>query len=156
MRIERVTVGADAVDAIVRFEPGEPLRTSDVPGMPERALRCLPGLRTHRCFNEGDLPLRDELADTEIAHLLEHATLEIMAMAGSPTTLRGETSWDFAADGRGVFRVRLAFDDDLVALGALKAASEAVAGSADGAGPAPDVEAEARRLRDLRRHGGRE
>lgn len=151
MRIERVAVSLEAVEAVVRFEPDEPLRTSAIPGMSERALALLPGLRGHRCENTEGRPLRDEIADTEIAHLLEHATLEVMAMAGSPVTLRGETSWDFAADGRGVFRVRLEYDDDLVALGALKAAATAVEWCAHDEAPAPDLGAEARRLRGVRR-----
>jgi hypothetical protein len=43
-----------------------------------------------------------------------------MALSGSPRTLRAETVWDFAADGPHVYRVRLAYDIDLVALGALR------------------------------------
>lgn len=151
MRIERVTVAPEVVEAVVRFEPGEPQRTSQAPHAEERALALLPGLRGHRCENQDGRTLRDELADTEIAHLLEHAALELMAMAGSPTTLRGETRWDFAADGRGVFRVRVAYDDDLVALGALRAAAETVVWCVSGCGAAPDVGAEARRLRGVRR-----
>jgi hypothetical protein len=151
VRIERVVVEPEAVEAIVCFEPGEAQRTSEARLVGERALALLPGLRGHRCDNDRGLALRDELADTEVAHLLEHAALEIMAMAGSPATLRGETRWDFAADGRGTFRVRVAYDDDLVALGALKAAATAVGWCVSGRGPAPDVEAEARRLRGVRR-----
>ena len=151
MRIDAVSVMADAVEALVVFEPGEPLRTSAHPLVVERALALLPGLRGHRCDNGEGRSLPDELADTEIAHLLEHAALEIAAMAGSPPTLRGLTSWDFRQDGRGVFRVRLAYDDDLVVLGALKAAERAVAWCVSGEGAAPDVEDEARRLRGVRR-----
>lgn len=151
MRIDAVSVTSDAVEALVVFDPGEPLRTSAHPQAVERALALLPGLRGHRCDNGEGRSLPDELADTEIAHLLEHAALEIAAMAGSPPTLRGLTSWDFRQDGRGVFRVRLAYDDDLVVLGALKAAERAVAWCVSGEGAAPDVEDEARRLRGVRR-----
>ncbi|MDO8964289.1 MAG: hypothetical protein Q7W30_07355 [Coriobacteriia bacterium] len=137
-----------SVEARVVFSPGEPLRTSA--SARDRALALLPGLRTHRCDNDAGLAFGDELADTEIAHLLEHATLEVMAMAGSPVDLRGTTSWDFAADGPGIFRVSVAYDDDLVALGALKAAEEAVRWCLADSGAAPGIEAEARRLRGLR------
>jgi hypothetical protein len=156
MRIRSVEVSPSAVEAIVVFEPREPLRTSEVPGAVERALTLLPGLRGHRCDNDAGLSFADELSDTELAHLLEHAALEIMAMAGSPTTLRGATSWDFTEDGPGVFRVSVAYDDDLVAIGALTAAEEAVRwiageGSDASAGAAPDVIAASRGLRELRR-----
>jgi hypothetical protein len=154
VRIESVTVGSDTVDAVLRFEPGEALRTSEVPGIPEAILTELPGLRGHRCDNDAGVRFPEELRDTELAHLVEHAALEVMAMAGSPVTLRGATAWDFARDGRGVFRVRLAYDDDLVALGALRFACALVDALAHGESVPDadaDAEAEARRLRELRK-----
>jgi len=152
MRIRSVTVGPDAIEAHVVFTAGQPLRTSEVPGASERVLSLLPGLRGHRCHNGRGATFADELEDTELAHLLEHAALEIMAVSGSPDTLRGRTSWDFRADGEGVFRVRLEYDDDLVALGALDVAGALVRWLLGG-GQAPDVAAEAGRLRGLRTSG---
>jgi hypothetical protein len=150
VRVVEVRVGPDAVEATVTFADGEPLRTSDVPEAVPRLLRILPGLRGHRCDNDAGLAFADEMRDTELAHLLEHAALEIMAMAGSPATLRGSTSWDFARDGRGVFHVGIAYDDDLVAIGAVKAAEAAVRWAASSEGVPYDAEAEARRLQALR------
>lgn len=150
MRIASVEVGTGAVEALVAFELGEPLRTTGVPGCPERLLGLLPGLKGHRCDNDAGLTFADELADTELAHVLEHAALEIAALAGSPHTLKGRTAWDFARDGRGVFRVAIEYDDDLVALGALRAAEDVVRWLIAG-GEAPDVQCEAVRLRGLRR-----
>ena len=49
-----------------------------------------------------------------------------MVLAGSPRTLSGRTKWDFARDGRGVFSVELEYDDDLVALGAMRDGTELV------------------------------
>jgi hypothetical protein len=150
--------GLGACDGVLgarlTFDADEPLRTSEVPGIAEAALRALPGLRGHRCDNGVGLTLPDELADTEIAHLVEHAALEMMAMAGAPATLSGETSWDFAADGRGVFRVRIAFDDERVARESLDFALALVRALARGEA-APDAEAEARRLRGQRDNGHR-
>jgi hypothetical protein len=150
VRIRSVTVGPETIDAVVAFEPGEPLRTSEAPGAAEVLLRVLPGLRGHRCENDTGTSFAEELADTEIAHALEHAALEIAAMAGSPVTLRGRTTWDFAADGPGVFRVALEYDDDLVVLGSLAVAADVVR-AATGEGAAPDVAAETSRLRGLRK-----
>lgn len=150
MRVERVTVFPEAVEARVVFTPPDELRVSAYPHAGLRVMKLLPGLRGHRCDNGDGRPFGVELLDTEVAHLFEHAALEIMAMAGSPTTLRGTTSWDFATDGRGVFVVRIAYDDDLVALGALKAAEDVVRWALSGEGAAPDVEAEAHRLKGLR------
>ena len=150
MRVASTDVSPGVLEALLVFDEGEPLRTSEVPGLARAALDALPGLKGHVCCNDVGLGFCEELEDTELAHLVEHATLEIMAMAGSPETLRGSTSWDFAADGRGVFRVEVAWDDDLVALGALSCASALVRALARGE-MVPDVKAEALRLRGLRR-----
>lgn len=149
MRLDSVTVGGEAVEAVLRFDPAEGFRTSAVPGIADAALRALPGLKGHRCDNGQGLTFADELRDTELAHLVEHAALEIMALAGSPATLKGATRWDFTRDGRGVFRVRVEFDDSATALAALSLAAELVDALVHGVEPA-DIEAEARRLR-LRR-----
>lgn len=149
MIIERVAVKAGSIEALVRFDAAEPMRTSEVPGLRDAVLGSLPGLRGHRCDNSLGKTFADELEGTEIAHLVEHAALEIMALAGSPDTLRGRTSWDFAADGPGVFHVRLDHDHDLVAIGSLRCASELVASLVSGR-PVADPALEAARLRKLR------
>jgi len=118
--IESIVVGSDRLEAVVRVPSDEPVRTSAAPGSGTRAVKLLPGLVKHTCENGSAHGIAAELADTESPHLLEHVTFELMALSGSPRTLRGETVWDFSADGRGVFRVRLGFDDDLVALAALR------------------------------------
>jgi len=150
VRVASTNVTPDLLQAVLVFDAGEPLRTSEVPGLAAAALEVLPGLKGHRCRNGADLGFAEELRDTELAHLVEHATLEIMAMAGSPETLRGATSWDFAADGPRTFRVSVAWDDDLVALGSLRCACAFVGALMRGE-KHPDVTAEARRLRGLRR-----
>lgn len=149
MRVESVSAGSDAIEAIVRFGPEEGLRTSDVFGFARSALAVLPGLKGHRCDNDTGATFADELNDTEIAHFIEHAALELMALAGSPDTLRGRTSWDFAADGRGVFHLTLEHDDRVTAEAALSFACEIAAALTDGVQP-PDGAAFVRRLRARR------
>jgi hypothetical protein len=149
MRLATVTADEGVISALVVFGSDEPLRTCEVPGLAEAALRALPGLRGHRCDNGAGLTFADELRDTELAHLVEHAALELMAMAGSSPALRGETSWDFAADGRGVFRLRIAYDEEAVARAALGSACDLV-GALSRGDAAPDAEAEAWRLRKVR------
>lgn len=149
MRLESVTVAPDAVQAVIRFEPDQPLRTSGRAGLVDAVVRTLPGLKGHRCHNNEGLGFAEEMRDTEVAHLIEHVALEIMALAGSPETLRGDTAWDFARDGRGVFAVRLEYDDSAIALGSLTLAAELVDALSEGAEP-PDVADEVRRLRGMR------
>jgi hypothetical protein len=118
LSIDRIEVGPERVEALVRAEPSL-ARTSAAAGLPARALELLPGLVRHTCENGTSHGMVAELADTETAHLLEHVAVECMALSGSPRTLRAETRWDFARDGSHVYRVRMAYDVDLVALGAL-------------------------------------
>lgn len=151
MRVETTAIGPDSAELAVAFGPGEPLRTSGSTGSATRALRALPGLRGHRCENGAGVTFADELADTELAHLLEHAALEIMALAGAPDTLRGATSWDFEADGPGVFRVRLEHDDPRTLEEAVALATQVVEWSAGRREAPPDVAKAVRRLRTTRR-----
>ena len=124
------------------------MRTSEVPGLTSATLAVLPALATHRCDCETGTYFVEELEDTEMAHLAEHVALELMVLAGSPRTLSGRTTWDWARDGRGVFEVALGYDDDLVCIAALEAALETVDGLVDGC--APDVGATVARLVALR------
>lgn len=153
MILESVTVFPDAVEGVLRFSDGERLRTSECADLADRVLRALPGLRGHRCDNGTGATFAEEVRDTELAHLVEHAALEVMAMAGSPETLRGLTHWDAARDGRGSFRVRLEYDDSLVAVRALSFAVRLVE-AAKTCDSLPDAVSEARALRELRRSGG--
>jgi hypothetical protein len=149
MRVHSVTVCPDRVDVVIKVESEAATRTSLDSAVADRALELLPGLARHRCFNEGGRTFAEELADTEVPHLFEHVVLELMAAAGSPRSLRGETAWDFKLDGRGVFRVSLEYDDDLVCLGAIKTAGDIVGYIIRG-GERPDVGAHAENLAALR------
>jgi hypothetical protein len=135
----------------VRVDAGFPLRTSSVPRLPQEVLRLLPGILRHRCECGSAHGIASELHDTELAHLLEHVALELMALSGSPRSLRGETVWDFAKDGHGVFRVALEYDDDLVALGALGEAAKIVNRLADDTAAPVDIPSSVARLSAVRR-----
>jgi cyanophycin synthetase len=144
LSIERIDVGETRIEALVRVVDPRFDRTSAAPGLAERAVALLPGLARHTCENGTAHGMIAELADTETPHLLEHVACEIMSLAGSPRTLRAETVWDFNRDGRGVYRVRLGYDDDLVALASLRGASAVVDWLLDPGAAAetrPDVEA---------------
>lgn len=147
LHIERVTVGPQRVDVVVNVGGADADRTS--PAIAERVIELLPGLGTHRCVNAEGRTFAEELADTEVPHLFEHVVLELMALAGSPRSLKGETAWDFRRDGAGVFHVSLEYDDDLVCLGAIKAADE-IMRYALSDGPIPDTHGIAASLRALR------
>jgi cyanophycin synthetase len=149
LAIERLEVTAEAVVATVRVVDSALARTRAVPGLATRLSELLPDIVRHRCDCGSSHGVLAELADTETPHLLEHIALEMMALAGSPRTLRGATSWDFARDGRGVFEVRLAYDDADVALAALSEGSAIVDGLF-GEAAVPDVDSAVERLKAAR------
>ena len=151
--IERVEVGPKRIEALVRAQPA--LATTAVaPGLAERAIALLPGLVRHTCENGAGHGIAAELEATETAHLLEHVAVELMALAGSPRTLLAETTWDFAADGRHVYRVRMGYDVDVVALGALRAGCIIVDWLMGESAEKPDVGAIVAGLRKARQPNG--
>lgn len=157
LAFDLVCVDQEFVEAVIRVVDPMLRRTSRVPRLAERVLALLPGLRKHTCENGSAHGISAELGDTETPHLFEHLAVELMALAGSPRTLKGETTWDFSADGEGMYRVRLAYDHDLVALGAIKAAAGIVdwlfAGETPDGGvgsEVPNVDALVEALRRLR------
>ena len=150
LAIEWVTVGAERIEAFVRVTDRVFARTSASPGLASRALELLPGLVRHTCENGSAHGHVAELADTETPHLLEHIACELMALSGSPRSLRAETAWDFTADGEGAYRVRLTYDNDLVALGALRGGVDVAEWLLLPVGDAPDVDVIAARLHSLR------
>lgn len=153
LQIERIEVGPERVEALVRVADRALSRTGSSPGLSDRALGLLPGLARHTCENGSAHGCVAELADTETPHLLEHVACELMALSGSPRSLRGETAWDFSADGPGVFRVRLAYDDDLACLGALRNGLDVVDWLLDPSGDRPDIDRVAEELAAVRRRG---
>lgn len=149
LHAERIEVGTVWVEALVRAAPGM-ARTRVFADLAPRALELLPGLVGHTCRNGSARGIAAELADTETAHLLEHVALELMALSGSPRDLRADTRWDFSADGPGMYRIRLEYDVDLVALGALREGIVIVDWLSELSAERPGVEAIVEKLRAAR------
>ncbi|MBA4370526.1 MAG: hypothetical protein C0418_02980 [Coriobacteriaceae bacterium] len=124
------------------------MRTTDVSGLSGRALEALPGLARHTCDNGLDLPVAEELGDTEVVHLLEHVAIELLLRGAPAKDMRGGTRWDFERDGRGAFRLLLEHPDDLATLAALKCALALVeVWATGGTGDVEGAIAEVRRVR---------
>lgn len=150
LHIESIEVGEHSLEALVQVIDPALTRTSSCPGLAEKALSLLPELARHRCDNEANKRFVDEMRDTETPHLLEHITVELMALSGSPRNLPAHTEWDFARDGKGVFRVVVEHDFDLLALRALKDANTIV-DWLFGQAPLPDIAAIVASLQKIRR-----
>ena len=101
----KITVGPDKLTARVLVNPGAPVRTSeDIEGT-ARVYYLAPGIATHACLGDAGEHFQDCMADTELAHLLEHLTVEIMkqtGLAGDVVSGRGRAFFRCLHDAVGV------------------------------------------------------
>jgi len=81
---------------------------------------CPSVLRT-RCFNDRNLPFRQEVKSTEIGHLFEHILLEELCVRKLNCGLKsavfnGRTNWNWIKEPRGLFHITIdaGFSDQLV------------------------------------------
>ena len=77
--IKKVTIGPRALVARVELAPSAPLMTGDDPEGTERVLGLMPGLADHACLGDASASFGEVISDTELAHLLEHVTVELLA-----------------------------------------------------------------------------
>lgn len=123
MKIVEV-VFCDGNRAKLTVEMPDPNRctTDKVPHLPKLLFRMFPNLATHRCENGRGHSFRRECSATEIPHLLEHLIIEIQGQAFPHTRLSGETQWNWRVDPRGRFHVYVEYENELLALGAIRLA----------------------------------
>ena len=137
--IQKVTVGPRNFEAVVALAPSAPARTSDDIEATARVFDLLPGLVDHICLGDSSERFTDVAGDTELAHLLEHVAVELLAQ----TDIAGDIS-----SGRTVelddrlYRITLACPDDVLVAGALSSAVWILQWAFSGApDPKPDVAA---------------
>ena len=136
---KKVTVGPRALVATVELAPSAPVVTSDDSNAVDLVLGLMPGLRDHVCL--GDVaPTFGEVAyDTELAHLLEHVTVELIAQ----TNLADDVSCGQTVEiGERTYEITLGCPDDVLVAGALSSAAWVLQWAFSGGGdPQPDVAA---------------
>ena len=145
--IQRVSVGPANLDAVVEVLPEAPYYTGDDPAGTDRVMELIPSLADHLCLGDSSERFGEVVDDTELAHLLEHVTVELVARTG----LGGEIeSGRTTRVGKDTFVIRLACPDDVLVCGALSSAVWVLEWAYSGGGePAPDIEAIIQGLCDL-------
>lgn len=147
--ILKVTVSEDKICAHVLVNPGMPLMTSEDIEATARVYYLVPAIAKHLCLGDSGREFQDCMGQTELCHLLEHVSVELMnetGLAGSISCGRTRVS---EHDER-VFEVELSCPDDALAIGALSSATFMMDWAylhADQ--PAPDVEGTVAGLRNL-------
>lgn len=119
--IKKVVVGPKNLTATVEFSAKAPRLTSENAEATERVLELLPGLSEHLCLGDADARFGLVANDTEVAHLLEHVTVELLAL----TNLAGDVSSGKTSlvDSRcGLYEIILACPDDVLVAASLSSA----------------------------------
>ena len=145
--IRKVTVGPRALVARVEIAPSAPLMTGDDPEGTERVLGLMPGLADHACLGDASASFGEVISDTELAHLLEHVTVELLAQ----TNIAGDISSGQTVEvAERAYEITLSCPDDVLVAGALSSAAWVMQWAYSGGGaPEPDIAAIAQGLADL-------
>lgn len=147
--IRRVEVGPRFLTARVRVAMGAPLMTSEDLEGTTRVYRLLPHIVEHVCLGDGGETFRDVMGDTEVAHLLEHVTVELLAQ----TDVAGDVTVGRTHEVEGELRtydIEFPCPDDALVVGALSSAVWILQWAyTGGAEPEPNIDATVRGLVDL-------
>ncbi len=145
--IQKVTVGPRNLTARVRLANDAPVKTSEDLEGTNRVYQLMPQIVDHACVSAQGDTFRDALGDTELAHLLEHVTVELMARLGVEDVSAGNTA---ETDEDRVWDVTLSCPNDVLVLGALSSAAWIMEWAySGGEGPAPDIDHTVSGLREL-------
>ncbi|MGO8672565.1 MAG: cyanophycin synthetase family protein [Capsulimonadaceae bacterium] len=148
---EIVFYNTNRAKLVVEIPETDAYTTMEVPRIPRILFKLFPHMATQRCYNDGGYSFRREAQATEIPHLFEHLIIEIQDQVrrGIGAPFAGETQWNWTIDPRGRFYVTVDYDNEIVALGAIRLA-ERVINALDSKDIAQvDTDKEIVRLREL-------
>lgn len=120
--ILKVTVGPKKLTARVLVNPGMPLMTSENVEATARVYYLAPAIAEHMCLGDAGSKFQDCMGHTELAHLLEHLTVEIMNETGLAGGISSGRTRGVMGDDR-LFDIEISCPDDALAVGALSSAS---------------------------------
>ncbi len=89
--------------------------TKSVPNTHEILNNILPQVLKNKCFNDSNLPFKEEVKNTEIGHLFEHIILEYLCQIKVRNGYRkasfsGLTEWDWKKDLKGTYHIKIKID----------------------------------------------
>ena len=131
---KKVSVGPRSLVATVELAPSAPVMTSEDPAATDLVLDLMPALRDHVCLGDAAPTFGEVAHDTELAHLLEHVTVELLAQ----TDIAGDIACgQTAAVAERAYEITLGCPDDvLVAGGAVERRVDPAVGLLRRRGPA--------------------
>ena len=149
MDIKRVEIGPENLTARVRIADGAPLMTSEDLQGTTRVYRLLPHIIEHACLGDAGDTFKACMGNTELAHLLEHVTVELLAQTDIAGDITSGRTFPIEGDPRS-FDVEISCKDDVLTVAALLSAVWILDWAyTDGGDPVPDVDATVDGLRNL-------
>lgn len=139
--IMRVVIGTEYLTATVQIAEDAPLMTSEDLEGTTRVYNLLPTIINHACMGDAGATFKDCMGDTELAHLLEHVTVELLARTNLVDQVVAGRTWRELAYDR-TYSIRLDCVDDVLVAGALSSAVWIMDWAfSGGKGSVPDVDA---------------
>lgn len=149
IEIVRVVVGTEFLTATVCIAGDAPLMTSEDLEGTTRVYNLLPTVIDHACVGDAGAVFKDCMGHTELAHLLEHVTIELLARTNLVDEVITGRTWRELAYDR-TYSIQLPCVDDVLVVGALSSGIWIMDWAfSGGAGPVPDVEATVAGLEQL-------
>ena len=141
VEIKKVTVGPRGLDALVEMAPDAPLMTSEDIEATARVFHLMPEIADHVCMGDAGRRFRDSMGHTELAHLLEHMTVELLARTNIAGDITCGRTYPVAGNER-AFDVVFPCPDDVLVTSALSSAAWIMEWAFSGGDePQPDVDA---------------
>jgi hypothetical protein len=149
--ITRVVVGTEYLTATLVVSEDCPLRTSEDLEGTTRVYNLMPHIINHACMGDAGETFRDCMGDTEICHLLEHMTVELLSRMDAASEVIAGRTWRELAYER-TYSVQFPCIDDVLVTGALSSAIWILEWAFTGGdGPVPDIDATTAGLMQLAR-----
>lgn len=139
--IRRVAVAPRHFTARITIAPGGPITTDqDLVGT-THVYNLLPEIVDHACLGDEGETFKDAMGATELAHLLEHVTIELIARTGLAGDISCGRTWEVAGEPN-TYDVQLSCPDDVLVASALSSAAWILQWAySGGEDPKPDVKA---------------
>lgn len=118
--IKKVCIDSEKLSAHVFLSKEAPYKTSEAAEGTQKIVELFPQIKDHACIGDKGASFGEGVPDTDLGHLLEHITLELMSKASEKEGISSGRTRDLE-DGRG-FELELACPDDVLCAGALSSA----------------------------------
>lgn len=141
IQIQRVEVGLKNLTARVRVSKEAPLLTSGDLRATTRVYNLMPHIIDHVCLGDSSETFKEVMGNTELAHLLEHVTVELLSQSSASGEITSGKTTPVPGENR-TYDIQLSCPDDVLVAGALSSAVWIMDWAFSGGGePEPDIEA---------------